>query len=58
MAVPIPPPPVNDKEERMHLAEDYGFTQIGEPVPDNVTLKHVIDTLPQEVSRCLSCFDM
>jgi omega-6 fatty acid desaturase (delta-12 desaturase) len=48
VAVPLSPPPVNDKEERMHLAEDYGFTQIGEPVPDNVTLKHVIDTLPLE----------
>lgn len=48
-ALPVSTPLLSDKEQRMHLAEEYGFTQIGEPVPDNVTLKNIIDTLPPEV---------
>ena len=31
------------------MAEDFGFTQIGEELPDSVTLKDVMDTLPKEV---------
>lgn len=47
--MPLAPSSLSDQEERNHISEKYGFTQIGEPVPDNVTLKNVIDSLPQEV---------
>jgi omega-6 fatty acid desaturase (delta-12 desaturase) len=40
---------LNDAEERQQLAEKYGFTQIGEPVPSGITLKNVMDTFPPEV---------
>ncbi|CAN1224253.1 Omega-6 fatty acid desaturase, chloroplastic [Linum grandiflorum] len=36
-------------EYRKQLAESYGFKQIGEDLPENITLKQVIDTLPKEV---------
>lgn len=51
-AAPLAPSvsPLEDAEERKRLAEEYGFTQIGEPVPEGVTLKNVIDTFPPEVS--------
>ncbi|KAH9299246.1 hypothetical protein KI387_030928 [Taxus chinensis] len=49
VALPLAPSPLHDLEERNHLCEEYGFTQIGEPVPSNITLKNVIDTIPQEV---------
>ena len=42
--------PLSDPSERERLAEEYGFAQIGEPLPDNITLKQVIDTIPPEVS--------
>eukprot|EP00897_Mesotaenium_endlicherianum_P003038 jgi/Mesen1/2762/ME000170S01870 len=41
--------PLDDPEERARLANLYGFRQIGEPLPESVTLKHVIDSLPKEV---------
>eukprot|EP00475_Leptophrys_vorax_P025466 TRINITY_DN3567_c0_g1_i1.p1 TRINITY_DN3567_c0_g1~~TRINITY_DN3567_c0_g1_i1.p1 ORF type:complete len:476 (+),score=13.66 TRINITY_DN3567_c0_g1_i1:77-1429(+) len=47
LAVPATDP-LSDPQERARLAEEYGFRQIGEPLPDNVTLKQVIDTIPQE----------
>jgi omega-6 fatty acid desaturase (delta-12 desaturase) len=31
------------------LAERYGFKQIGEPLPENIKLKDIIDTLPKKV---------
>lgn len=50
VAVPVAPPPEADSAEyRKQLAEGYGFKQIGEPLPDNVTLKDVIETLPKKV---------
>ncbi|XP_024390435.1 omega-6 fatty acid desaturase, chloroplastic [Physcomitrium patens] len=51
VAAPIAPPssPLEDAGERQRLAEEYGFTQIGEPVPADVTLKKVIDSFPSEV---------
>ncbi|TQD82908.1 hypothetical protein C1H46_031572 [Malus baccata] len=50
VAVPVAPPPEADSAEyRKQLAESYGFKQIGEPLPDNVTLKDVIETLPKKV---------
>lgn len=39
--LPVTPPLLDD--------EDYGFKQIGEQLPDNVTLKDVMDSLPKEV---------
>jgi hypothetical protein len=53
VAAPIAPPssPLEDAGERQRLAEEYGFTQIGEPVPEEVTLKKVIDSMPPEVSK-------
>ena len=51
VAAPLAPPssPLEDAGERARLAEEYGFTQIGEPVPQGVTLKNVIDSFPKEV---------
>lgn len=51
VAAPLAPPsnPLEDAGERQRLAEEYGFTQIGEPVPAGVTLKKVIDSFPPEV---------
>ncbi|CAI5970494.1 unnamed protein product [Closterium sp. NIES-64] len=40
--------PLSDPQERERLAEEYGFRQIGEPLPDDITLKQVIDTIPAE----------
>uniref|UniRef100_A0ACD6AKA5 Uncharacterized protein n=1 Tax=Avena sativa TaxID=4498 RepID=A0ACD6AKA5_AVESA len=42
-------PLLDDEEKRKQMSEDYGFKQIGEQLPDNVTLKDVMDTLPKEV---------
>jgi omega-6 fatty acid desaturase (delta-12 desaturase) len=49
--LPITPPvsESDDEEKRKQMSEDYGFTQIGGQLPDNVTLKDVMDTLPKEV---------
>lgn len=49
MAIPVQPAPVESAEYRKQLAEDYGFRQVGEPLPDDVTLKDVINSLPKEV---------
>lgn len=51
VAAPAAPPVYNleDENERKRLAEEYGFTQIGAPVPEGVTLKQVVDTIPKEV---------
>lgn len=52
VAVPVRPSSADSAdsaEYRKQLAETYGFRQIGEPLPDNVTLKDVIDTLPRKV---------
>eukprot|EP00270_Netrium_digitus_P003989 TRINITY_DN1484_c0_g1_i3.p1 TRINITY_DN1484_c0_g1~~TRINITY_DN1484_c0_g1_i3.p1 ORF type:complete len:484 (+),score=93.09 TRINITY_DN1484_c0_g1_i3:60-1454(+) len=40
---------LDDPAERQRLAEEYGFQQIGEPLPSDVTLKQVLDSLPPEV---------
>jgi acyl-lipid omega-6 desaturase (Delta-12 desaturase) len=47
--LPLTPPILDDEEKRKQMSEDYGFTQIGEHLPDNITLKDVMDTLPKEV---------
>ncbi|QHO21761.1 Omega-6 fatty acid desaturase [Arachis hypogaea] len=49
VAVPLEPSPVESAEYRKQLAESYGFRQIGEPLPDDITLKDVIDSLPKKV---------
>lgn len=38
-----------NEEEKRKMCEMYGFTQIGDPVPDNVTLKDIMDSLPRKV---------
>lgn len=48
VATPIAPS-LSDPEYREMLAEEYGFTQIGEPIPPSITLKKVLDTFPPEV---------
>lgn len=57
VAVPVAPSSgdSDSTEYRKQLAESYGFRQIGEPLPDNVTLRNVIDTLPKEVLFSDSC---
>uniref|UniRef100_A0A453B6K6 Fatty acid desaturase domain-containing protein n=1 Tax=Aegilops tauschii subsp. strangulata TaxID=200361 RepID=A0A453B6K6_AEGTS len=47
--LPVTPPLLDDEEKRKQMSEDYGFNQIGEQLPDNITLKDVMDTLPKEV---------
>lgn len=49
VAVPVAPPSADSAQEREQLAESYGFKQIGEDLPDSVTLKDIMDTLPKEV---------
>ncbi|KAJ0090890.1 hypothetical protein Patl1_14790 [Pistacia atlantica] len=51
VAVPVAPASADSDsaEYRKQLAESYGFKQIGEPLPDNVTLRDVVDTLPKKV---------
>jgi omega-6 fatty acid desaturase (delta-12 desaturase) len=49
VAVPIVPSLADSAEYRNQLAERYGFKKIGEPLPKNVKLKDVIDTLPKKV---------
>ncbi|KAL9249557.1 Omega-6 fatty acid desaturase, chloroplastic-like protein [Drosera capensis] len=52
-AVPIvpsaPSPAADSAEYRKQLAESYGFQQIGKPLPDNVTLRDIITSLPKKV---------
>ncbi|CAH2040979.1 unnamed protein product [Thlaspi arvense] len=43
------PSPLESAEYRKQLCESYGFKQIGEPLPDNVTLKDIVNTLPSKV---------
>ncbi|KAL0337708.1 UNVERIFIED_CONTAM: Omega-6 fatty acid desaturase, chloroplastic [Sesamum calycinum] len=45
----LAPPPADSAEHRQQLCQEYGFQQIGEPLPDNVTLRDIIDTLPKKV---------
>ncbi|KAE9462599.1 hypothetical protein C3L33_05499, partial [Rhododendron williamsianum] len=45
----ILPSPAESAEYRIQLSKTYGFRQIGEPLPDNVTLKDIIGTLPKKV---------
>lgn len=49
VAVPVAPISEDSAEYRKQLADSYGFRQIGEPLPENVTLKDVIDSLPRKV---------
>ncbi|CAI0394491.1 unnamed protein product [Linum tenue] len=49
VAVPAVSSAADGAEYRKQLAESYGFRQIGEDLPDDVTLKQVIDTLPKEI---------
>lgn len=55
VAVSVAPSPAADNAEyREKLSHEYGFRQIGEPLPDDVTLRHIIDTLPKKVSFLVS----
>lgn len=53
VAVPVAPPsafpPTDNTEYLKQLAESYGFQQIGEPLPDEVTLRDIITSLPKKV---------
>ncbi|KAF9615517.1 hypothetical protein IFM89_024100 [Coptis chinensis] len=49
VAVPVLPSASDRAEHRKQLCERYGFAQIGEQLPENVTLKNVIDSLPKKV---------
>ena len=49
VAIPVAPPPLDSAEYRKQLAKNCGFQQIGEPLPENVTFKDVVDTLPKKV---------
>ncbi|KAL6973840.1 Omega-6 fatty acid desaturase, chloroplastic [Sarracenia purpurea var. burkii] len=56
VAVPAAPSPADSspfpaerEEYRKQLCENYGFKQIGEPLPENVTLKDIVGTLPKKV---------
>ncbi|KAE8126088.1 hypothetical protein FH972_020834 [Carpinus fangiana] len=49
VAVPIVPTSADSADYRNQLAERYGFKQIGEPLPENIKLEDIIDTLPKKV---------
>nr|AGW21689.1 omega-6 fatty acid desaturase [Solanum commersonii] len=49
VAVPIAPSPLDSAEERKRLSEQYGFRKIGEPLPDNVTMRDITESLPKKV---------
>lgn len=50
VAVPVAPPSSADSSEyRKQLSESYGFEKIGEPLPENVRLKDIVESLPKEV---------
>uniref|UniRef100_A0A803LTG4 Fatty acid desaturase domain-containing protein n=1 Tax=Chenopodium quinoa TaxID=63459 RepID=A0A803LTG4_CHEQI len=53
VAVPVAPPselpPTDNTEHLKQLAESYGFQQIGEPLPDDVTMRDIITSLPKKV---------
>lgn len=55
VAVPVPDvsavpfSPLRDAEYRKQLAKSYGFQQIGEPLPENVTMRDIISSLPKKV---------
>ncbi|KAM7472930.1 hypothetical protein LguiA_011113 [Lonicera macranthoides] len=49
VAVPIIPSPRGSAAYRDQLCENYGFRQIGEQLPDSVTLRNTIDALPKKV---------
>ncbi|KAK1323106.1 hypothetical protein QJS10_CPA02g01281 [Acorus calamus] len=49
VALPVSPTIPDDVEQRKQMCESYGFTQIGVSLPQNVTLKDVMDSLPKKV---------
>ncbi|CAI8605222.1 unnamed protein product [Vicia faba] len=49
VAIPLEPAPVEYAEYRKELAERYDFNQIGEPLPETLTLKDVITSLSKKV---------
>ena len=58
VAVPVAPSPSDSADYRKQLSESYGFRQIGEPLPEHVTLKDVIDSLPKKVFLFLYFFNL
>jgi acyl-lipid omega-6 desaturase (Delta-12 desaturase) len=48
--LPVTPPLLDGEGKKKQMAEEYGFTQIGDELPDDITLKDVMDTLPKEVA--------
>ena len=55
VAVPVAPLPssADSAEYRKKLSESYGFEKIGEPLPEDVRLKDIIESLPKEVLQLL-----
>ncbi|NP_001413388.1 omega-6 fatty acid desaturase, chloroplastic [Spinacia oleracea] len=49
VAQPSAFPPTDNTEHLKQLAERYGFQQIGEPLPDDVTMRDIITSLPKQV---------
>lgn len=49
MVPSAPSPAADDPDDLKKLAETYGFQQIGEPLPDDVTLRDIITSLPKKV---------
>lgn len=54
VAVPNTSSPLDSAAHREQLCENYGFRQIGEQLPDSVTLRNIIDTLPKKVPKKLN----
>ncbi|XP_020594054.1 omega-6 fatty acid desaturase, chloroplastic isoform X2 [Phalaenopsis equestris] len=47
--IPISPSLLANDVQRIDMCKTYGFMKIGEAVPNNVTLKDIITTLPKKV---------
>lgn len=54
VAVTVAPSAAGNAEDRQQLCQEYGFRQIGEPLPVDVTLRDIIETLPKKVLSALA----
>ena len=54
MAPTAPSPAADDPDYLKKLAESYGFQQIGEPLPDDVTVRDIIASLPKKALEACS----
>lgn len=52
-AVSVPVEQLSDAG-RQQLAHQYGYTKIGKQLPDDVTLSHIVKSMPSQVIKNIS----